>query len=210
MDEADMREFVESLLDGDQARSVAEARHLRDAGVGIERIVTDGIGTAMAQLEGKCTIDEFNLLEIMLVGRAVMGVMKDMFPLGLPEETDRATVVLASLEGDVHDLGKNMVRMVFTAMGYRVIDCGRSCPLARLIDTAEQRQADAIAISGLITTVIPQAKRVKDLLERRGLGHIRILAGGAALKQATAESLNVDFVAGTAFDGARYLEKELK
>jgi dimethylamine corrinoid protein len=210
MDEGDMRELVDSLLDGDQGRSVVEARRLRNAGLGIERIVTHGIGTAMARLEGKCTIDEFNLLEIMLVGRAVMGVIKDMFPVGLSDEPARGTVVLASLEGDVHDLGKNMVKMVFTAMGYQVIDCGRSCPLAKLIDTAERRQADAIAISGLITTVLPQVKRVRDLLERRGLGHIRILAGGAALKQATAESLKVDFVAETAFDGARYLEKELK
>jgi dimethylamine corrinoid protein len=209
-DEADILKLVEALLDGDQVRSLAEARRLRNAGVEIERIVTDGIGTAMARLEGKCTIDEFNLLEIMLAGRAVMGVMKDMFPVGLSDEPTRSAVVVASLEGDVHDLGKNIVKMVLSAMGYRVIDCGRNCPLARLIDTALQQQADAIAISGLITTVIPQVKRVRDLLESRGLGHIRILAGGAALKQSTAESLKVDFVAETAFDGARYLEKELK
>ncbi len=210
MDEADLRELVEALLDGDQARSVVEAERLRNAGVEIERIVIEGIGTAMAKLEGKCTIDEFNLLEIMLAGRAVMGVMKELFPLGLPEEPARATVVIASLEGDVHDLGKNIVKMVFSAMGYRVIDCGRNCPLARLIDTAEERHAGAIAISGLITMVIPQVKRVRDLLERRGLGHVKVLAGGAALKQATAEGLKVDFVAETAFDGARYLGKELK
>jgi methanogenic corrinoid protein MtbC1 len=115
-------------------------------------------------------------------------------------------VVLASLEGDVHDLGKNITKMIFTGMGYRVIDCGKCCPLGRLIDTAKQTQAVAIGISGLITTVIPQVKRVRDLLVRHGLGHIRVLAGGAALKQASAENLNVDFVAENAFDGARYLE----
>jgi 5-methyltetrahydrofolate--homocysteine methyltransferase len=54
--------------------------------------------------------------------------------------------------------------------------------------------------------VIPQVKRTRDLAAKRGLGQIKILAGGAALKQATAEYLNVDYVAETAFDGARYLE----
>jgi methanogenic corrinoid protein MtbC1 len=210
MDKTDMRLLVDALLNGDQTRSVDEARRIRNSGVEVERIVEDGIGKAMERLDGKCTIDEFNLLEIMLTGRAVMGVMKALFPLGLPEEPARVTVVVASLEGDVHDLGKSIVKMVFTAQGYRVFDCGRGCPLHKLIETAESLKADAIGISGLITTVIPQVKRVRGLLEQRGLGRLKILAGGAALKQASAESIGVDFVAETAFDGARYLRKELK
>lgn len=205
MSDSGMRSLVDALLDGDQALSTAEARSLLSAGVEVERIVVEGIGTAMEQLDSKCTIDEFNLLEIMLVGRAVMSVMKELFPQGVPEEPTRGTVVVASLEGDVHDLGKNIVKMVLVGKGYRVIDCGKDCPLARLIDVAERQHADAVGISGLITTVISQVKKAKELLEERGLGHIKVLAGGAALKQATAESLKVDFVAETAFDGARYL-----
>jgi len=205
MNDSDMQSLVDALLNGDQARSITEARSLRDAGVEVERIVVEGIEAAMQQLDGKCTIEQFNLLEIMLVGRAVMSVMKELFPNGAPDKPTRGTLVVASLEGDVHDLGKNIVKMVLTGKGYRVIDCGKDCPLGKLIDVAEQQQADGIGISGLITTVIPQVKRVRELLEQRGLGHIKILAGGAALKQATAESLKVDFVAETAFDVAHYL-----
>jgi methylmalonyl-CoA mutase cobalamin-binding domain/chain len=205
-----MRLLVDALLNGDQARSVNEARDLLSVGVEAERIVVEGVETAMEQLDGKCTIDQFNLLEIMLVGRAVMSVMKELFPQGPPERPARGTVVVASLEGDVHDLGKNIVKMVLTGKGYRVIDCGKDCPLGQLIDIAEEQQADAIGISGLITTVIPQVKRVRELLEQRGLGRIKVLAGGAALKQAAAEVLKVDFVAENAFDGARYLESAAK
>jgi len=132
--------------------------------------------------------------------------MKELFPQGVPERAARGTVVVASLEGDVHDLGKNILKMVLAGKGYRVVDCGKDCPLDRLIVVAEQQHADAIGISGLITTVISQVKKARELLEERGLGHIQVLAGGAALKQATAESLKVDFVAETAFDVARYLE----
>lgn len=202
--------LVDALFNGDQARSIAETRNLRNAGVAIERIVVDGIGNAMQQLDAKCTIDQFNLLEIMLVGRAVMGVMKELFPQGAAPEPSRGTVVVAGLEGDVHDLGKNIVKMVLTGKGYRVIDCGKDCPLEKLVDAAEQQHADAVCVSGLITTVIPQVRRLKGLVRQRGLGHIKILAGGAALKQATAESLKVDFVADTAFDGAHYLEAAVK
>jgi dimethylamine corrinoid protein len=132
-----------------------------------------------------------------------------LFSQGEPGMAIRGTVIVCSLEGDVHDLGKSILKMVLTAKGYRVIDIGKDCPLDKLLDTARQQQADAVCISGLITTVIAQVKRVRELAQDRGLGHIRILAGGAALKQATAESLKVDFVADTAFDGARYLESAL-
>jgi len=206
MSDSSMSLLIDALLEGDQARSVAEAARLREAGAGIERIVVDGIGKAMEKLDGKCTIDQYNLLEIMLAGRAVMSVMKELFPKGEFGIPSRGTVVVCSLEGDVHDLGKNILKMVLTGKGHRVIDCGKDCPLDKLIDTAEKEHADSICISGLITTVIPQVKRIRELAAKRGLGQIKILAGGAALKQATSEHLNVDYVAQTAFDGARYLE----
>ncbi|MFZ0942522.1 MAG: cobalamin-dependent protein [Syntrophobacteraceae bacterium] len=207
MSDSTMGLLIDALLEGDQARSVAEVAKLRAAGAGIERIVVAGIGKAMEQLDGKCTIDQYNLLEIMLAGRAVMSVMKELFPKGeLSGIPSRGTVIVCSLEGDVHDLGKNILKMVLTGKGYRVIDCGKDCPLDKLIDTADKEHAHSICISGLITTVIPQVKRTRDLAAKRGLGQIKILAGGAALKQATAEYLNVDYVAETAFDGARYLE----
>jgi methylmalonyl-CoA mutase cobalamin-binding domain/chain len=161
----------------------------------------------MTQLDAKCTVEQFNLLEIMLVGRAVTGVMKDLYPPDVPPPQTKGTVVIASMEGDIHDMGKNIVKMVLTAQRYWVVDCGKDCPVEKLIDTAEQEAALAVGVSGLITTVIPQVRQVKDRMTERGLGHIKVMAGGAALKQATAESLNVDFVAETAFDGARYLDQ---
>lgn len=205
-----MQLLVDALLNGDQAQSVTEAGRLRRAGVELERIVAEGIGAAMGQLDNKCTINQFNLLEIMLVGRAVTSVIKELFPQGTPFEPNLGTIVVASLEGDIHDLGKNIAKMVLAGKGYRVIDCGKDCPVDRLIDTAEQQQAEAIGISGLITTVISQIKKTKMLLEERGLGHIKVFVGGAALKQATAETLQVDFVAETAFDGARFLGLAVK
>jgi dimethylamine corrinoid protein len=206
MDNSVMRILIDALLEGDQVRSVAEAKKLAEKGTAIEQIVVDGIGKAMDQLDGKCTIDQFNLLEIMLVGRAVMGVVRELFPKGAPVAPTRGTIIVCSLEGDVHDLGKNILKMILTGKGYKVIDLGRDCPLSNLIDAAEEHKADAVCISGLITTVIPQVKRVRELATGRGLEKIKILAGGAALKQASAEGLDVDFVADTAFDGIRYLE----
>ena len=199
--------LVTALLDGDQAQAITATRNLCDAGVGHAQIILDGVETAMVQLDAKCTVEEFNLLEIMLAGRAVMGVMKELYPSGTHSPQTKGTVVLGSLEGDIHDLGKNVLKMILTAKGYRVVDCGKDCPVEKLIDTAEQETDLVIGISGLLTSVIPHVRQLREKMTERDLGHIRIMAGGATLKQASAESLNVDFVAETAFDGVSYLEQ---
>jgi dimethylamine corrinoid protein len=160
----------------------------------------------MSALDGKCTLEDFNLLEIMLAGRAVMEVMKALYPAGTMTSGTKGTVVIATLEGDVHDLGKNILRMVLIGKGYRVVDCGKDCSLQILIETVEREYPLAIGISGLITPVIPNVRRVKELLILRDLDRIKVIAGGAALKQSSSEKLNVDFVAESAFDGVRYLE----
>lgn len=205
-----MDALLQALLDGEQTESINEARRLRAAGVEISQIVTDGVEAAMAQLDAKCTVEQFNLLEIMLSGRAVMSVMRDLYPTNAPQELihpSKGTVIVGSLEGDVHDLGKNIVKMILTVSGYRVVDCGKDCPVDRLIDIAEKESALAIGVSGLITTVLPQVRRLRDRLAERGLGKIKVMAGGAALKQSFAENLNVDFLAQNAFDGLHYLDQ---
>jgi len=197
--------LIAALLDGNQSVAVAEAVNLRNSGVDSGQIIIGGIEAVMEKLDAKCTVEQFNLLEIMLAGRAVTGVMKILYP-DLPLVPSRETVALASLEGDVHDLGKNIVKTVLLAKGYRVVDCGKDCPLARLIDTVAQEGAEIICISGLITSVMPQVRQVVPMLQARRLSGIKVLAGGAALKQASAQALNVDFVADSVFDVVRYLE----
>jgi methanogenic corrinoid protein MtbC1 len=206
MRDTTMDVLVQALLDGDRDLSISEIKHLLEAGVAIGQILSAGVEVAMAQLDAKCTVEQFNLLEIMLCGRAVMGIMKELYPPDMPMPQTKATIVVAALEGDVHDLGKNILKMVLTASSYRVVDCGKDCPVERLVDTADREGPLAIGVSGLLTTVLPQVRRVRQRLAERGLGHIKVLAGGAALKQATAENLNVDFVAQNAFDGLHYLE----
>jgi methanogenic corrinoid protein MtbC1 len=202
-----MDTLVKTLLDGDQAGALVEVKNLRDGGVERERIVTEGVEKAMARLDAKCTVEQFNLLEIMLSGRAAMGVIKELYPPTDPPSRTKATVVVGTLEGDVHDIGKNVLKSVLAASGYRLVDCGKDCPVAQMIDAAEQEAALGVSISGLITTVIPQVRILKSKMAERGLEHIKLMAGGAALKQASPESLNVDFVGDTAFDVLHYLDK---
>jgi methanogenic corrinoid protein MtbC1 len=201
-----MNPLVSAILEGNCAESVFQAGQLRAGGVSAQNIVMRGIEPAMSALDSKCTLEEFNLLEIMLAGRAVTEVMKLLYPSGNMTDATKATVVIASIEGDVHDLGKNILKMVLTGNRYRVVDCGKDCPLQRLIEAVEKEQPLAVGISGLITHIIPLVRQVKDILRLRGLERVKVMAGGAALKQSSPEKLNVDFVAESAFDCLHFLE----
>ena len=202
-----MEDLIDALLDGDQTRAVSQAAGLRDAGMDRSAIVTHGVETAMARLDAKCTVEQFNLLEIMLSGRAAMAVVRTLFPDGPSMNGSKGTVVLGAVQGDLHDLGKNIFKMILTTTNYRVVDCGTDCPVDELVDAAADEGAMAVGVSGLLTTVIPQVREVRPRIAGRCLESVKVLAGGAALRQADPASLKVDFVAQTAFDGLHYLDR---
>ncbi|MGD0887036.1 MAG: cobalamin-dependent protein [Thermodesulfovibrionales bacterium] len=207
MSDSQMDNLIVAILEGDSEESVSLAADLSRRGFTSKQIVIHGVEAAMSALDAKCTLEEFNLLEIMLAGRAVMEVVKFLHPAGTPMAGRKGTVVIATLEGDVHDLGKSILKMVLTGKGYHVVDCGKDCPMQKLIEVTEIELPLAIGISGLITPVIPLVKQVKDVLILRGLGRVKVMAGGAALKQSSSGNLNVDFVAESAFDSLRYLDE---
>ncbi len=207
MNDSRLSGLIAALLDGDCAQSVSETQRLCRDGTTPQEIVTHGVEAAMSTLDAKCTAQQFNLLEIMLAGRAVMEVMKFLFPAGMATIDGKGSVAVASLEGDVHDLGKNILKIVLIGSGYQVIDCGKDCPLRRLVEVVERDRPLAVGISGLITSIIPLVRKVKDALVLQRLDAVRVLAGGAALKQSTPGELNVDFVADSAFDALHYLDQ---
>ncbi len=210
MSENKFETFIKAILDGDRTAAVSEAENLFSHKILKEEIVTDGIEKAMEQLDEFCTTEQFNLLQIMLAGRAVDAVIKVLFPGGRDPETAKAKVVVGTLKGDIHDLGRNIVKKVLTANGYHVIDCGKDSHIEKIINTAKRENAVAICISGLITSVIPQVQQLKGLLQKYDLGNVAVLAGGAALKQSTLEGLKVDYVGETAFDTVHYINNLIK
>jgi methanogenic corrinoid protein MtbC1 len=203
--DAEPSPFVAHLLDGDSEAALAEAARLCASRADGQRLVVEGLEAALDRLSAKCTTEQFNLLEIMLTGRAAMAVARAVFPEGGVPCT-RGTLVIATPQGDVHDLGKNISKMVLSTKGFRVVDCGKDCPVAEMVAAAEREHAFAVLASGLISPVIPLVRQLRGLLRERGLAQVAIVAGGAALKQCTAEALNVDYVARDAFDCAQFLE----
>jgi methanogenic corrinoid protein MtbC1 len=202
---AGLSTLVAHLLDGDCEAALAEAGRLAISGPDGRHLVVEGLEAAMDLMSAKCTSEEFNLLEIMLTGRAAMAVAREVFPDDSNPCT-RGTLVIATPQGDVHDLGKNITKMVLSTKGFRVVDCGKDCPVAEMVAAVARERALAVLASGLISPVVPLVRQLRGLLRERGLAHVAIVAGGAALKQCTAAALNVDYVARDAFDCVDFLQ----
>jgi dimethylamine corrinoid protein len=203
-------ELVSAIMEGDASLASQHALTLLASGghaPQTEQQLVAAVEDAMRRLDAKCTAEEFNLLEIMLSGRAATEVMKILYPEGRRAGSGKGTVVIATMEGDIHDLGKGILKMILTGNGYRVVDCGVDCSPDRLVEVVAAERPLAVGVSGLLTTVMPQVRAVRPALEAGGSSAVRILAGGAALKQSTAEALNVDYLAESAFDGVHYLDE---
>lgn len=198
--------LVDGLRNGDAQLCAKLTSELLDDGETRERIVSNGIHPAMDMMNSKCTSEQFNLLELMLTGRAVLSVIKTIYPDDYSQMATRETVVVAALEGDIHDLGKGIVKMALSSKGFKIIDCGKDASLESVIETAISQNAAAVCISGLISGVIPQVAQLKSRLTKEGGRDIFVLAGGAALSQCSKEELNVDFVGRSAFDALNFLE----
>jgi methylmalonyl-CoA mutase cobalamin-binding domain/chain len=149
----------------------------------------------------------------MLAGRAAMDVIDHLYTEGIAKDDilfdkdlhPRKTIILGTIKGDIHEIGRHIFSIVMRSFGYQIIDMGKDVDPADLVMAAIDNKADFIGVSSLITTTIPHVREVKRIAADKGLRTVKIIAGGAALQQSSAEYLNVDHVADTAFDGLHYI-----
>lgn len=206
----DILPLINAVVNGDNTLSVELSEQLVKNGLPVDLLIHDGLTAALRSLDVKCTNEEFNLLEIMLAGRAMMSVMdkvvaKYVPSLGQDAASPGQTIILGTIRGDIHELGKHVVKMLLKANGFRVVDIGRDVPPAHFVKAAIREGAAYIGVSSLITLTIPSIREIKRILAAEGAPNITVLAGGAAIQQANPSDLNVDFVAKNAFDALHFL-----
>jgi methylmalonyl-CoA mutase cobalamin-binding domain/chain len=209
-DEPELVPLIQAVVQGEAQKAVELAKALLERGYAVQKLICKGLTAALRSLDSKCTNEEFNLLEIMLAGRAMMAVMDNVVahythkPC-LTGPDPGKTIIIGTIKGDIHELGKHVVKMVLKAEGFRVIDVGKDISPADFVKAAMLEGAGYIGVSSLITLTIPHIREIREVLYKEGLGDIKVIAGGAALQQTCAADLNVDFVARDAFDVLRYI-----
>lgn len=193
-----LEQICQAVVEGDDISIVDTVREALEAGESPLRILNEGLMPG-ADLVGKRFEEgEYFLPDLMLAGRALKAAMEILKPLlaaaaAADPTLKKAKIVIATVQTDIHDIGKNIVASMLAAAGYEVIDMGVDVPLSSIIDKAEESRADIIALSALLTTSMPYMKDLIDLLQARGLRHkYRVMVGGASVTAEWAESIGAD------------------
>ena len=186
---ADLEGIANSLIGGKKDDVVALVQAAVDEGVGVGKILNNGLVAGMSVVGRKFKANEFYVPEVLIAARAMHAGMDIIQPL-LAESGIKPTgiVVLGTVKGDLHDIGKNLVGMMLNGGGFQVEDVGVDVAPEVFVEKAKETGAQVIALSALLTTTMPQMKTVVDELLKAG-GTVKTMVGGAPLTQAYADEI---------------------
>lgn len=138
--------------------------------------------------------------------KSSFAVLKEELEKNGGEEKEKEKVILATVKGDIHDIGKNIVKVMLDNYGFDVIDLGKNVPCERVVDEAERLDCRLVGLSALMTTTVPAMERTIRLLRERGLD-CRVMVGGAVLTQEYADEIGADFYGKDAMASVRFAQQ---
>ncbi len=189
-----LAQLSQSLQDGDDEKVAALTRDALAAGISARQILDDALISGMTIIGNRFKAHEIFLPDVLLSARAMYAGLELLKPLFLKDGIpSRGKVVMGTVQGDLHDIGKNLVSIMLKGAGYDVIDLGNDVPPERFVDTAVSQGAAIIGLSALLTTTMPVMSQVASLLKERGLtGRIKLIIGGAPVSDAFAREIGAD------------------
>ena len=152
---------------------------------------------------------EYYLTELVLAGEMMKDVLEVLRPhLKTGDVQTKGTVILATVEGDNHDIGKNILKIILLSAGYDVIDLGKDVPANKIVNAVKQSGAPIVGLSSLLTMTSNEISVVNQALKDAGLrDQVRLIVGGAPLNMKLAKQLGADDFAADAIDGVRHINE---
>ncbi len=165
-----------------------------EAGIDPEEILTKGMLSGMDIIGEKFKKNEIFVPEVLIAARAMKIGTDALKPyLAKAGVQAKGTVVIGTVKGDLHDIGKNLVKMMLEGKGINVIDLGVDVPAEKFVDSALENNAQIICCSALLTTTMGEMRNVTALVKERGLNDkLKVMVGGAPVTQAFADEIGAD------------------
>ncbi len=190
---ADLQKLADSVIYGKKneakeltARAIGEGKSLDE--------ILDTLRSAMHDVGDKFNTYVFFIPEVLIAARAMKSAMDVLTPLLKREGSEAlATVVIGTVAGDLHDLGKNMVRDMLMGAGFQVVDLGVDVRPGRFVEAIIEHHPEVVAMSSLLTTTMPGMRTVIDEIQKAGFrSDIKVIAGGAPVNQTYASHIGAD------------------
>ena len=198
-------ELREAVIDGQAKLAVAKATQGLEDGIPAEVLLQDGLIAAMREVGRLFEENEIYVPEMLVAARAMNATVAVLKPR-LIEHAVRSsgTVAIGTVQGDLHDIGKNLVAMMLEGSGFEVVDLGTDVPPERFVD-AIRAGADVVAMSALLTTTMTSMQDVVEAITMAGLrDQVRIIVGGAPITTKYAAQIGAD---GYAPDASKAVRK---
>ncbi|MEW6249689.1 MAG: corrinoid protein [Planctomycetota bacterium] len=201
-----LTDIAEHLVRGEDAEVAEATRRALEAGLGPKQILDDGLIAGMGRVGELFKCHEVYLPDVLMAAQAMNAGLTVLRPQLVQENIPtRGRIVLGSVEGDLHDIGKNLVGVMLKGAGFEVIDLGNDVPPERFVAAAREHAAPVIGMSALLTTTMPAMGRVVQLLREQGLaGRVRTIVGGAPVSAKFAQEIGAD---AHGYDAANAVER---
>jgi len=188
-----LEELRQAVVDGQAKLAVAKLNQGLDENLSAETLLNEGLIAAMKEVGQLFEDGEVFVPEMLVSARAMSAAIAVLKPRLVADDVRSAgTVAIGTVQGDLHDIGKNLVAMMLEGAGFEVVDLGTDVPPERFVEAA-RAGADVVAISALLTTTMTAMKEVVGAIADAGLrDKVRIIVGGAPLTDAYASELGAD------------------
>lgn len=191
---ADMQAIASALIAGKRDEVAAKVTAALDEGVGPGNILDEGLIAGMSVVGQKFKNNEFYVPEVLIAARAMKSGMEVLAPkLAEAGIEPIGKIVLGTVKGDLHDIGKNLVGMMLQGGGFEVVDLGTDVSVEQFVSAAQENNVKVIAMSALLTTTMPQMNNVVKAIDAAGLkGKVKSMIGGAPVTKNYADEIGAD------------------
>ncbi len=190
------QKMAQSVLDGDSDAASALAKEAVDAGIDPLEAISKGFVTGVNQVGESFASGQVFLPELVMAGEAMKAAVATLEPEMQKRGVHRTMlgkVVLATVEGDIHEIGKSLVGTMLSASGFQVYDLGVDVPAARIIAKVKEVDANIVGLSALLTTTMVKQKEVIDELDKLGLRKkVKVIVGGAPVTRDWVQKIEAD------------------
>ncbi len=199
-----LKRLSECVAAGDAESAAALAAEMLGSGADPQEVLDGGLIAGMNAVGGRFKAREIFLPDVLMASKAMQAALAVLQPrLAAGGGTPRGTVVLGTVRGDLHDIGKNLVGIMLRGAGYRVVDLGKDVPPERFVEAARAEGARVIGCSALLTTTMGVMRRVVELARAAGLP-VKVIVGGAPVTADFASAIGAD---GYGYDAGHAVER---
>ena len=202
----DLKQISENLIQGKADKVKELTQRSVDEGQDVSRILNEGLLAGMSVVGDKFKKNEFYVPEVLIAARAMKAGMQIIRPL-LAEKGVKGAgkIILGTVRGDLHDIGKNLVGMMLEGAGFEITDLGVDVPPEKFVEAAKEKDVDIIGLSALLTTTMPGMRDVIEAIKSSDLkDKVKVMIGGAPVTQDYADEIGAD---GYAPDAASAVDK---